>query len=266
MAKTLYNPKLLEKLAKKLGKSEQYVREQISKRAKGYSPVAYFVYWLTTEGIRSTVYQRSLSNSIKSEIQSLLQNNQKPTATTSNTKQKIQRAEKTFKIKALSIKAKSPLLEHQVVKEAHESAETYQALFIFENSVRNFIIKVLEKKHGKNWWNVNGVVNGEIKQKVQQRQQDEKINSFHGKRGVHDIFYTDFSELATIIKNNAGTFNSLFSGMKGKTSFLTQKLEELAMSRNNLAHTCPLKKKDRDRFLLYFQDWYDQLDTINTRL
>jgi len=266
MPKRLYNPTLLRKLAKKIGKPEQYIREQISKRARAVSPIAYFVYWLTKEDIPSVVYQRSLSDSIKNEIRVLLQQNQTLKIKSTTTAQKIRRAEKIFKIKELNIQAKLPLLPNDLIKDAHGNAEIYQALFIFENSVRYFIEKALEKKCGKNWWNANGIINNDIKQKVRQRLQDEKINAFHGKRGVHEIFYTDFAELATIIKNNAGIFNPLFTGIKGRTSFLTQKLEELAISRNTLAHTCPLKKKDRDRFLLYFQDWYEELNVINSRL
>jgi len=266
MPKQIYKPALLRKLAKKIGKPEQYIREQISKRSKGFSPVAYFVYWLTKEGIPSAVYQRSLLDNVKNEVRILLQQSQQSRMKSITAAQKIRRAEKIFKIKELNIQAKSPLLPDDLIREAHGNAEIYQALFIFENSVRYFIEKVLEKKCGKNWWNAKGIINNDIKQKVRQRLQDEKINAFHGKRGVHEIFYTDFAELATIIKNNAGIFNPLFTGIKGRTSFLTQKLEELAISRNTLAHTCPLNKKDRDRFLLYFQDWYEELDVINNRL
>lgn len=267
MRKLVYDPALLKKLAKRIGKSEKYVREQISKRARGgHSPTAYFVYWLTKENIPSTVYQRTLSDSTKSEIRTLLQQESTQRVKPTTTAQKIRRAERTFKIEELSIQAKTPILTNDSIKNAHENAEIYQALFIFENSIRSFILNVLEKNHGKNWWTTGTIVNHDIKQKVLQRLQDEKINTFHGKRGVHEIFYTDFSELATIIKNNAGVFNPLFSGIKGKTSFLTQKLVELAVSRNTVAHTCPLKKKDRKRFLLYFQDWYEQLDIINSRL
>lgn len=265
MPKRLYDTVLLQKLAKKIGKSEKYIREQISRRAKGFSPAAYFVYWLTKAGVPSVVYQRSLSDSIKDETRTLLQQNQ-PSKIKTTTAQKIRYAKKIFKIKELDIQAKPPLLPNNLISDAHGNAEVYQALFIFENSIRYFIISVLEKKYGKNWWNTDNIVNNDIKQKVCQRLEDETINAFHSRRGVHEIFYTDFTELSTIIKNNAGVFNPLFAGIKGRVSFLTQKLEELAMSRNTIAHTCPLKKKDRDRFLLYFQDWYDQIDIINSRL
>ncbi len=266
MAKVLYNPSLLKKLSGKIGKSEKYTREQITKRAKGYSPVAYFIYWLSKENIHSAIYQRSLSDNIKSDVQKLLYQNQSTKLEHHSISRKVNRTEKVVQIKEPNVQAKPSLLSATIIKDAGENAKIYPTLYLFENSTRCFIKNVLERKYGENWWNITSVVNNDIKQKVSQRLQDEKINSFHGKRGVHEIFYTDFSELATIVKNNAGIFNPLFSGIKGKTSFLTQKLEELAMSRNTIAHTCPLKKKDKDRFFLYFQDWYDQLDIINNRL
>ncbi|MFX0066233.1 MAG: hypothetical protein ACFFC7_29065 [Candidatus Hermodarchaeota archaeon] len=92
------------------------------------------------------------------------------------------------------------------------------------------------------------------------------MNRWHAARGEHEIHYTDFSDLSTIIKNCAGDFNHYFKGLKGKTLWLTQKLDELALSRNNIAHACPLERRDRERFLLYFTDWYEQLDNLNKPL
>ncbi len=263
MPKRLLDSTLLTKLSTKVRKSEKYIREQISLRAshEGISSQAYFVKWLNEEKIPCAIYQRSLSDSVKNEIRA------KPPQNTSakignSRAQKIQRTERIFKIKELNIQENPPILPNNLIKEAHNNTEVYQALYIFENSVRNFIASVLKKNYGDDWWSVNRVVNDDIRNRVQTRMQEEKINPFHGNRGVHEIFYTDFSELSSIIQNNAISFNPFFKGMKGKTSFLTRRLDELAMSRNAIAHMSPLKRGDRDRFLLYFKDWYNQLTVI----
>jgi len=265
MSKTIYPHELLTKLANKIKKNEKYVREQITKRAKGCSPEAYFVFWLNKCGIKSTLYQRQLSDGIKREIQSLIDpasNNIRTNV--SPIKYRQNNIEKKLLLSELKISEKLPFISSEAIKDAYENAVVYQFLYIFENSVRKFIVHVLDDNHGEKWWEIDSVINKDIRGKVLLRKRDEKINTFHGKRGVHDIFYTDFSELATIIKNNAGIFNKYFSGIKGKTSFLTQKLEELSMTRNTIAHTCQLKKEDRERLLLYFNDWYKQIDQINT--
>lgn len=259
----IYPSELLKKLSEKIGKSEKYVREQITKRARGRSPEAYFVFWLNEEGIKSTLYQRQLSDSIRGEIQAMFNSEALKGAKPGSPKGKIiNNVEKQLSLSKLTISPKSPFIPQDIIKEAYDNAVIYQVLYIFENSVRKFIIKVLSDKYGENWWNSNNVINTEIKSKVVTRLRDEKINSFHGKRGVHEIFYTDFSELATIVKNNANVFNKYFLGVKGKTSFLVQRLEELSISRNTIAHTCPLKRTDRDRFINYFTDWYKQIDGI----
>jgi hypothetical protein len=262
MRKSRLSPGLLVKLSKKTGKSEKYLREQISTRANrnGVSSEAYFVYWLTKEKIHCAVYQRSLSNNIRNEIRGLI-DKEIASSRTPSRRQKIQSVAKVFRIKRLKIKPKPTLSCQKLIKNAQENAELYPALFIFENSVRNFVRKVLEKKYGERWW--KNRVSKDIKKRVEQRIQTEKMNKWHGARGGSKIYYTDFSDLSTIIKNNAGVFNNYFKGIRGKTNWLTQKLDELALSRHNIAHVCPLQTRDRQRFLLYFKDWYDQIDNLN---
>ncbi len=65
--------KLLEKLAKKIGKSVTYIREQNSKRATraGVSSEAYFLYWLKEEKIGFQSYKRSLPMDIQNEARTL---------------------------------------------------------------------------------------------------------------------------------------------------------------------------------------------------
>jgi len=264
MAKKIYKSTLLKKLADKLGKKESYVVQQISKRAKSYSPEAYFVYWLTKEKINSRIYQRGLSESIRKEIQDLL-NKEIQTKTKTVVIKKIEK-KVLYKIDGLNIEKKPPLIDDKLIKEANENAQTYQALYILENSIRNLIILVLEKQIDINWWHSKGIVPKPIKDNVSFKKENEKMNAFHGKRGVHEIFYTDFSELSTILKNNAKHFNNLFKGITGRLSFLTQKLEELSLSRNALAHTCPLSKRNRNRFVGYLEDLYDEFEQIVNKI
>lgn len=267
MTKVRLDPILLKKLSTKTGKREKYLRERISNLAskRGVSSEAYFVYWLNKERISAAVYQRRLSSAIRDEIRELLKDERVSTRKTTPTrKQKIQKAEKVFQIHELKIKPKPSLITQDLLKKAHQSASLYPALFIFENSVRIFIQKTLAKNYGKKWW--DNKVNRSIRDNVKIRIQNEKMNAWHGSRGAHEIHYTDFVDLAKIIKNNADVFNELFKNIGGRINWLTQKLEELSLSRNNIAHVSPLKSKDRERFLLYFQDWYEQLDLLNDRM
>ncbi len=72
MARRL-DPKLLEKLAKKIGKPVKYTREQNSKRATrtGVSSEAYFLHWLKEEKIGFQTYKRSLPTDVQNEARVL---------------------------------------------------------------------------------------------------------------------------------------------------------------------------------------------------
>lgn len=65
---------LLNKLKNNTGKSEKYLREQISKKANrlGISSEAYLVIWAKQLGIGTSIYQRKLSPSIQTEIRDVL--------------------------------------------------------------------------------------------------------------------------------------------------------------------------------------------------
>ena len=62
--------KLVAKLAKKLGKSEGYIKEQISKKAgkNSISSEAQLILWLKEEKIGSQTYFNKLSPELKTQI------------------------------------------------------------------------------------------------------------------------------------------------------------------------------------------------------
>jgi hypothetical protein len=267
MGRTRLDPRLLKKLAQKIGKTEKYIREQIRKKAAKHqvSSEAYFVYWLTAKNIGAETYRRSLSSDIKDEIRSLQLFSTVSVNTAKRSKvQKIRKVEKIFQIKKLKIRPKPPILTQDIIDNAGRNTELYQCLFIFENSVRNIITSVLEDKYGSNWWRTE--VNKKIRDNVSRRMREERLNPWRGTRGAEPIFYTDFSDLATILRSNAVDFNPIFKGVSGGLNWLTRRLDESTGIRHNIAHTSPLKSKDRDLFLLYFQNLYDMMDILNKRI
>jgi len=269
VAKPRLDPKLLTRLANKLKKSRKYVREQIRKKASRYpvSSEAYFVHWLTSENIGVENYRRSLSLEIKEEIRNLqTELSLKNESILRPFKKHInQKAEKILQIKKLKIKPKPNIFPESLITQASENSELYPVLFIFENSLRNLINFTLTKKYGSNWWKTR--VNKKNKDRVVERIQEEKLNPWRGSRGgVEQIFYTDFADLATILRRNAADFEPLFKGVIGGLNFLTRRLDELEGVRHNIAHTSPLKAKDRGLLHIYFENFYDLLDILNKKL
>ena len=150
-----------------------------------------------------------------------------------------------------------PLLPPSVAEDARRMAEAYLYLYIFENSVRNFIQIVMEKEHGKDWWDQH--VGRGVKQEVGARIREEERNAWHGKRGSHRIHYSNIGDLIKIVKTNPATFAPFFTGLKGAIGWLEIRLDEIQLSRHAVAHHRPLRKKDIDGIKRYFEQWQAQL-------
>jgi len=160
---------------------------------------------------------------------------------------------------------REPYLDQAVFSEAKLAAETaYPYLYIFENSIRNFIDKVLSKASNKDWWasQMKTKTLREIKQNAESRMSDEKRQSFHRKRGAHQLFYTDFKDLIDIMANHETVFNPYFGNLTGKLKAILYKLREIEPSRNVTAHSNPLSKRDLQRVEGYLGDWLAQLAYI----
>ena len=145
--------------------------------------------------------------------------------------------------------ASDPLLSPTVVTDAKEMAQIYARLYVFENSIRNVIQRILQAGHGKEWW--SKCAPEFVQNQVRSRRDSEAKKPWHGKRGAHDIHYADFSDLRRIIEKNWGSFSWLFPDQP----WIVHKLSELEHPRNVVAHCNPLNKQDRDRISLYYRDW-----------
>ena len=150
-----------------------------------------------------------------------------------------------------------PLLPPNVAEDARRMAEVYLYLYVFENSVRNFIQIVMEKEHGKDWWDQH--VGRGVKQEVERRIREEKQNAWHGRRGTHPIHYTNIGDLVKIIKSNVAAFEPFFSGLKSGIGWLEIRIGEIELSRNAVAHHRPLRKRDIEGIKRYLDQWQDQL-------
>jgi hypothetical protein len=128
-------------------------------------------------------------------------------------------------------------------------AQVYPLQYILENSLRVVIKKVLEKKYSKNWW--GNKVKTEIKNRVEDRKLKEDKQPWHGKRGQHEIFYSDFSDLKSIISKNWDDFKTIFPSQQ----WIIQRLDDLEHPRNIIAHNNPLSEDDKKRIGLYLSDW-----------
>ena len=151
-----------------------------------------------------------------------------------------------------NVTLRSSLLTEKIIVEAKNMAEkVYPLLYLFENSVREMIIRVMRHAYGNNWWDADMKVSKDIKDKVKDRLANEANNPWHGRRGAHPIYYTDLEHLGQIVKNNWPLFKQVLPSQE----WFSQRIKEISQSRNPVAHMNPLAKEDIERINVYTRDW-----------
>lgn len=140
-------------------------------------------------------------------------------------------------------------LPTKVAEDASRMATVYPKLYIFENSIRNVILRVLRAKYGRDWWTKTAPAG--VQKTVANRKAKEAKTPWHGKRGTHELYYADFGDLRDIITKNWAEFEPILL----KQAWITQRLDELEPPRNIVAHNNPLSKQEENRVDLYFNDW-----------
>lgn len=155
------------------------------------------------------------------------------------------------------VKFGNGFLTEKDAKDAKEMAEeVYPLVYLFENSIRKMIAKLMQDAHGTEWW--NNKVGGKIRRMVDSRMASENANRWHSKRGADPIFYTDMGDLSSIITENWDTFKSVFPDQ----GWITQRFTEIELSRNIIAHNNLLEEREINRIKLYFEDWNKQLSKL----
>ena len=162
---------------------------------------------------------------------------------------------------AKDLKLNDPILDTKVITDAKEMTIHYAQLYIFENSVREVINRVLSKHLGPTWWG-SSAVNKNLLEKVQERIDKEKQNPWHGRRGAHPIYYTDISDLMYLLRRHWKYFSDIFPRLE----WVSEKLEQVSFSRNVVDHHNPLSKRDRDRLTMNLQDWQKQIEANKGKL
>ena len=255
------SPEVIKSLREKLGLGEQTIRNGVTRLGKKYpqtTPNARAQ--IIAMGKRSTVWQK-LDKEDKASM---------PVVDIVNEKIKISaRTQKssTTVIRTKFGEIKEPFLSKTINREALLMAEqSYLTLYILENSVRNFINTIMSTKYGTDWWKnrMNTKELSKISFKVQDRMKKEEINSWHGKRGSHQVYYSDFSDLSSIIESERMTFRPFFKNLKFKEDWLLHKLSEIEPSRNVTAHHNPLDEKDLNRVHGNLMDWISQLEYMKS--
>ncbi|HBY23442.1 MAG: Swt1 family HEPN domain-containing protein [Propionibacteriaceae bacterium] len=140
-----------------------------------------------------------------------------------------------------------------VRRAALQAMPSYLALFCLENSIRELVAERLAEAHGAGWWESAASTN--LKKKVADRQALEGVKRWHMRRGASEIYYTDFGDLTSLIRNNWGSFEDLFPDQ----NWVMTRLDELEATRNIVAHSNTLDDRELQRLRLHMRDWILQV-------
>jgi len=241
------NREIRKELLKKLGCTPQALSQRSKVIKKNYGPMS------TEDAVYVIAHQnhidlsKYLPKDTVDHVRTLLQQ------PANRANQQLKTTAKDKRINYIKIDDSLPdvdaMLSTNLVKDAKNMAKLYPVFYILENSLRVVIKNHLENKYGHNWWETQ--VSDTIKDNVKNRKENESKQPWHGKRGRHDIFYSNFTDLRSIIQKNWGDFKDLFPSQ----NWICQRLEDLEHPRNIIAHNNPLCNDDIKRIELYFSDW-----------
>lgn len=145
------------------------------------------------------------------------------------------------------------LLDENKVEHSTLMATVYTAIAAFENTVREFIVKVLLEHKGANWWESS--VSEKIRKQAESRKSEEEKVRWHTPRGDEMINYVDFGDLASIMNQNFDLFEVHLVSIE----WARQIFQTLERSRNVIMHSGELGRRDIERIGTNIRDWISQV-------
>ena len=145
------------------------------------------------------------------------------------------------------------LLDDEHVYTAKEMSTVYIAIAAFENTVREFVIKILIENRGEYWWEES--VSDKIRSKAESRKHEEEKIRWHTPRGDSMINYVEFGDLASIMSQNIELFEDHIVSIE----WARQIFNTLERSRNVIMHSGELGKRDIERIGIHIRDWINQV-------
>lgn len=145
------------------------------------------------------------------------------------------------------------LLDDEYVNSSKLMATVYTAISAFENTIREFVVKILIENKGENWW--EDCVSEKIRNKAETRKEQEDKVRWHTQRGDSLINYTEFGDLASIMNNNLELFSDHIVSIEWTRNIIVT----VERSRNVIMHSGELSARDIERIGINIRDWISQV-------
>lgn len=263
------NRKLKADLLKKIGITEQALNLRAQNRKRRELPMtteqAYYTF-AYEEGLDLSRY---LTHEQIAEVRNLVRDLKTATgasssATNGGVRRKAMPTKKQTVVTIAGMDVEGlPGMTARHATEAKQMAEkVYPMLYLFENSLRDLIERVLEAAYGADWWAKGAPAN--VRKKAAERKAAEKNDPWHGRRGAREIDYVDLADLWLIIKEKWRLFKAIFpSGPAWVESLITN---DMNVSRRPIAHMNPISADDAENVKAAFRKWAKLLKAVEDKL
>lgn len=156
---------------------------------------------------------------------------------------------KPFRVKLDNPEA-DPILNKGTRDEIEAMVPVYQTLSLLENSIRQFLTRVLKAKHGNNWW--EKIAPNGLQKHVTTRLADDEVNAWHQRRSTNPIDYLDLNQLPALVRAAQTDFvDAFFPTAEWFQHFIT----EVYRSRCVVCHMNPLNDTNTQDVAVRFNQW-----------
>jgi Swt1-like HEPN len=159
------------------------------------------------------------------------------------------RQKKTFRVK-LPNAEDDPILTKATHAEMEAMVPVYRTLYHLENSIRQFITRVLVANHGEKWW--DKLATSDLKRTYAKNTKAEEVNAWHQRRSRNPIDYLDLDQLPVLVRAAQADFVPTFFKTEG---WFQHFVEEVYQSRCVVCHMNPLTQNNVDGVALRFNHW-----------
>lgn len=144
-------------------------------------------------------------------------------------------------------------LEQKHLLSARRMAAVFVAISAFENTMRDFVDRVMIEDVGHTWWLEKAP--DKLKKKVDERIAKESKVPWHSPRGARPLNYADFGDLADLMIALWENFNQDVQDQGRLRSAFTI----IELSRNACMHGGSISDRDIERVGMLMRDWLEQL-------
>ncbi len=153
------------------------------------------------------------------------------------------------------LKFTDPLLPRSKLSEANEMSNIFPYLYLLENSIREFIDRIMTTQYGANWW--YSYVSPELQKEVIKRMSDDKKDSWHQRRGARPIDYLDLKDLPRLMNKLEKV---IVPDIISDLDWFRQLVKQVYKSRCVVCHMNPLDNDNVDAVLVWFNQWQKQIN------